>query len=94
MKLMVVCGSGLGSSFMVEMNIKAILKELNISGLEVEHCDLGSATPGSADVFIGAKDMADSMTHLGEVVSLDSIIDKDELRQKISEVLKDKGIIK
>ena len=27
MKIMAVCGSGLGSSFMVEMNIKKVLKK-------------------------------------------------------------------
>jgi PTS system ascorbate-specific IIB component len=26
MKIMAICGSGLGSSFMVEMNIKKVLK--------------------------------------------------------------------
>ncbi|EAZ9926392.1 PTS mannitol transporter subunit IIB, partial [Salmonella enterica] len=27
MKIMAICGSGLGSSFMVEMNIKKVLKK-------------------------------------------------------------------
>lgn len=39
MKIMAICGSGLGSSFMVEMNIKKVLKKLNIDA-EVEHSDL------------------------------------------------------
>ncbi|WP_246768937.1 PTS sugar transporter subunit IIB, partial [Salmonella enterica] len=46
MKIMAICGSGLGSSFMVEMNIKKVLKKLNIDA-EVEHSDLSSATPGA-----------------------------------------------
>lgn len=50
MKIMAICGSGLGSSFMVEMNIKKVLKKLNIDA-EVEHSDLSSATPGAADLF-------------------------------------------
>ena len=28
MKIMAICGSGLGSSFMVEMNIKKVLKKM------------------------------------------------------------------
>ena len=36
MKIMAICGSGLGSSFMVEMNIKKVLKKLEIEA-EVEH---------------------------------------------------------
>lgn len=53
MKIMAICGSGLGSSFMVEMNIKKCLK-LDIEA-EVEHSDLSSATPGAADLFVMAK---------------------------------------
>jgi len=49
MKIMAICGSGLGSSFMVEMNIKKVLKKLEIDA-EVEHSDLSSATPGAADL--------------------------------------------
>lgn len=59
MKIMAICGSGLGSSFMVEMNIKKVLKKLNIDA-EVEHSDLSSATPGAADLFVMAKDIAAS----------------------------------
>ena len=39
------CGSGLGSSFMVQMNIESILSELGVTGVEVEHYDLGGADP-------------------------------------------------
>ena len=35
MKFMAACGSGLGSSFMVEMNINKVLGELGVSGVEV-----------------------------------------------------------
>ena len=31
------CGSGLGSSFMVQMNIESVLKELGVTNVEVEH---------------------------------------------------------
>ena len=31
-RIMAVCGSGLGSSFMVEMNITDVLNELGVSG--------------------------------------------------------------
>lgn len=49
MKIMAICGSGLGSSFMVEMNIKKVLKKMGVEA-EVEHSDLSSAIPGAADV--------------------------------------------
>ncbi|WP_152657890.1 PTS sugar transporter subunit IIB [Oceanobacillus sp. CFH 90083] len=93
MKFLTVCGSGLGTSFMVEMNINQILQELGVDGIEVAHSDLSSATPGDADVFFLAKDIADGGSHLGEVVVLESIIDMDELREKVEKVVREKGYL-
>ncbi|MCW6659141.1 PTS sugar transporter subunit IIB [Aerococcaceae bacterium NML191292] len=91
MKILAVCGSGLGTSFMVEMNIQQVLSELGVTGVEVEHSDLSSATPDSADIFFLAKDIAEGGAHLGEVVVLDSIIDMDELRDKVRETMQKHG---
>lgn len=88
MTFMAVCGSGLGTSFMVEMNIKTVLNNLGINDIEVSHTDLGSATSGMADVFFLAKDIAEGGMHLGKVVVLDNIIDMDELEVKVKEGLK------
>ena len=78
---------------MVEMNINQILGELGVTGVEVSHSDLSSATPGDADVFFLAKDIAEGGAHLGEVVVMESIIDMDELRTKVTQVLEEKGLI-
>lgn len=82
MKVLVVCGSGLGSSFMIEMNIKKVLKELEIEA-EVNHSDLGSAKGEKADVYVGTRDIADQLVDLGgDVISLKSMIDMKELKEK------------
>ncbi len=84
MKIMAICGSGLGSSFMVEMNIKKVLKKMNIEA-EVEHSDLSSATPGAADLFVMAKDIAASASVPdNKLVVLTNIIDINELENKLS----------
>lgn len=93
MKILTVCGSGLGTSFMVEMNIKQVLGELGITDVEVDHSDLSSAAPGDADVFFLAKDIAEGGAHLGEVIVLESIIDMNELKEKVTKVMKEKGKI-
>ena len=41
--IMAVCGSGLGSSFMVEMNITDVLNELGISDYKASHNSLADA---------------------------------------------------
>jgi len=83
MKIMAICGSGLGSSFMVEMNIKKVLKKMNIEA-EVEHSDLSSAMPGAADVFVMAKDIAESASVPAfQLVVINNIIDINELEAKL-----------
>ena len=74
MKILAICGSGLGSSFMVEMNIKA----------DVEHSDLSSATPGAADLFVMAKDIAASASvPETQLVVINNIIDINELEAQL-----------
>ena len=93
MKIMAVCGSGLGSSFMLEMNVQDVLNELGVSDVEVSHCDLSSATPDMADLFIMAKDIAEGAAHLGDIVVIDSIIDLEGLRKKLTEALERRGVL-
>lgn len=84
MKFAAVCSSGLGSSFMVEMNIQTVLTDLGVSDVEVTHFDMGSASPELADTFFVGADLADSASHLGNVIVLNSIIDLDELKEKVT----------
>ena len=84
MKILVCCGSGLGSSFMMEMNIKNVLKELGVQG-EVTHCDLSSAAGNKSDIYVGTRDIATQLEGLGGiVVSLNNMIDKKEMPDKIA----------
>ncbi|APB30625.1 PTS sugar transporter subunit IIB [Vagococcus teuberi] len=93
MKFAAVCSSGLGSSFMVEMNIKTVLDSLGVSNVEVTHYDMGSASPELADTFFVGADLAESAMHLGNVVVLDSIIDMDELKEKVEKECQKQGLI-
>jgi PTS system ascorbate-specific IIB component len=93
MKILVCCGSGLGSSFMMEMNINRLLKELNIKGVEVDHTDLSSAAGYKADLYVATRDIAGQLTSLGQVVSLNNMIDKKELREKLVAVFKEKNLM-
>ncbi len=94
MKILVCCGNGLGSSFMMEMNINNILKELNVSGVEVDHSDLGSAKGTRADVYVATRDLVDQLSSVdGKIISLNNMLDKNELKEKVTELLKEKGII-
>jgi ascorbate PTS system EIIB component len=85
MKIMAVCGQGLGSSFMVEMNIKKVLKKLNVDA-EVTHADLASVAADQADIFVMTKDLASSSgLPADKLVVLSNIIDINDLESKLVE---------
>ncbi|MGH2233578.1 PTS sugar transporter subunit IIB, partial [Enterococcus faecalis] len=46
MKTFTVCQSGLGTSFMVKMNIQQILEEVGVDrdNFQIDHTDVGSAS--------------------------------------------------
>lgn len=93
MKFLAMCSTGLGSSFMVRMNIESIVGELGLQGVTVEHSDLSSAGSDSADVFFVAKDLEDAAQGLGDVVVLNSIIDMDELREAVKSAAVRHGLL-
>lgn len=94
MKFMAICGSGLGSSFMVEMNIQDVLNDLGVTSVEVSHSDISSASDNDADVFFLARDVAENVSlDSSKIVVLDSIIDKEELRDKVTKVVEENNLI-
>ncbi len=81
--IMAVCGSGLGSSFMVEMNITDVLNELGITDYQASHNSLADATSDQADIFVTGLDLETSASHLPNLIVLNSLLDKDELKEKL-----------
>lgn len=59
-KVLCFCGSGLGTSFMMEMNAKKALKSLGITDVEVDHTTIDDIVPGAADLFICGADLLQS----------------------------------
>lgn len=96
MKLSCVCQSGLGTSFMVQMNLQSILQEegLDNNEFELDHIDVGSATPDAADYFFVEATLAAALPNIPKekIVPLHSIIDKEETRRALNTVLDNNGI--
>ncbi|WP_123053398.1 PTS sugar transporter subunit IIB [Clostridium sp. JN-1] len=97
MKIIAVCQSGLGSSFMVQMNIQQVLQEegVNADNIQLEHSDVGSVTAESADYFFVESTLAGALSSIpkDKIVSLKSLIDKEEIRKQINKILDKENII-
>lgn len=86
--ILVVCGNGLGTSLMMEMAVKEVLKKLNVEAL-VSHEDLSSALSSSADIWVAASDVANQLKEAGKdnVISLTNIFDKAALETQLAEMI-------
>lgn len=86
-KVLVVCGNGLGSSFIIEMNVKKILTELGMQA-EVSHTDLASSKSEQADLYLGAKDIICNLEDGTRTVSgLTNILDLNEIKEALQKHL-------
>lgn len=82
-KILVVCGNGLGSSFIVEMNVKKILAELGIQA-EVSHTDLATSKTEQADVYLGSKDIVGQLEDGKRyVIGLQNILSQPEIKEAL-----------
>lgn len=86
-KIMCACGSGLGSSLMVQMNIDDVLRDLGKTDVTVDHTTISDVVPGAADLFVIGRDLENFVSDIPEEqkVILVNIVDKDELKTKLQE---------
>jgi PTS system ascorbate-specific IIB component len=83
MKILVVCGNGLGSSFMMSMNVQKAMKELNIEGT-CSHTDLASAKSENADYFIGSPEIMEQLNDgKRKVISLINMFSLEEIKKAL-----------
>ncbi|MFV0551650.1 MAG: PTS sugar transporter subunit IIB [Anaerorhabdus sp.] len=82
--IMCCCGSGLGSSMLVKMNVEKVLKKLDITGIDIIHSSVSDAIPGAADLFVVGSDLENFTKNLPCVIYLDNIVSLPELEEKLS----------
>lgn len=96
MKIYAVCQSGLGTSFMVQMNIESALEEAGVdtSQFTVDHTDSGSVSGDMADYFFAEKTLVPALVNLPEekIVALNSIIDAEEIKENVNRILDENSI--
>ena len=83
-RIMCCCGSGLGSSMIVSMNVQRTLKKLGITGVSCEHTAISEINENSADLFVVGKDLAPVVSHYNKpIIVLDQLMDMNEIETKI-----------
>ena len=81
--IMCCCGSGLGSSMMVQMNIEKALKNMGVTGVSAAHTSLSEVNPKAADLFVVGKDIYPQVKDYPRVICLKKIMSMKELTEKL-----------
>lgn len=84
-KILCFCGSGLGTSFLMEMNAKKALNNLGITDVEVDHTTIDDIVPGAADLFICGADLLPNAERAGRAIGLNNMVSMDEMTAKLKE---------
>lgn len=95
MRVIAVCGMGMGTSLMLFMEIQSLAKKHGFK-IEGEATDLGSAMGKKCDFYVASAEIANQLK-VGDtiVVGINNIIDKKEIESKVLPVmqeLSEKGV--
>lgn len=85
MKIITVCGNGIGSSLMLAMKIQEICDEQGIKA-DVESCDLSAAVGKKCDLFITVKELASNFDSKKTLI-VRSYINKKKITEDILDAL-------
>ncbi|MBR2809419.1 MAG: PTS sugar transporter subunit IIB [Erysipelotrichaceae bacterium] len=93
MKIVAICGCGMGSSVMLKINVQKVLADLGVEAT-VENSDLatGKAAAADADLILIGRELVDAIDLTGyNVIVLDNFINKNEIKERLEEYFKQEG---
>lgn len=89
MKIITVCGNGIGSSLMLAMKIQEICDEEGIKA-DVESSDVSAAVGKKCDIIVTVKELAPHFNKENTLI-VRSYINKKKIKEDILEKLKEKS---
>ncbi len=91
LRVLTVCGVGMGSSLILGMSVEEVLRDLGVAA-EVEATDVSSARGMQADVILGQGLHTEELKGRAPVVvTVSNFMDKQGLRQQLTGALKGVG---
>ena len=81
--IMCCCGGGVGSSFIVQMNVESLLKKHGIEGVSVDHVSVSEISMHKVDLYVVGSDLAPFQQDKPRVIELEIIMAMPELEEKL-----------
>ena len=85
MKIVAVCGMGIGTSVLLKMNTEKVLDQLGVDG-QVEAADISAARGSASDanLVLTSAELAEELGQVdAEVVVIDNFFDMEEITAKL-----------
>lgn len=89
MKIIAVCGMGIGTSVLLKINAEKVLRMLDLEAT-VEAADVATVRKVSSDaqIILTTPDLVDQLQGLpAEIISIQHVFDLEELSTKLSKAL-------
>lgn len=86
MKIVAVCGMGIGTSVLLKMNAEKVLQDLGIDA-DIEAADIGVARGAAqtAQIVLTSEELASEIGDVpAEVIVIENFFDLDEIHKKLS----------
>jgi len=89
MKIVTVCGLGVGSSLILKSTVGSAMKRLN-KDATIEHWDMGTVKGKEYDLLVTTRGFEEHFKSQDNVIYIDSIVDVNEATEKIKRYLENK----
>lgn len=90
LKVITVCGLGVGSSLIMKMTVDSAMKQLGVN-CKVEHWDMGTVKGRECDFIVTTESFRKNFANQDNVVYVNNIVDVKEAKEKLEVYLKEKG---
>lgn len=88
LKVVTVCGNGIGSSLLLKMKIEELAKEAEID-IEAESVDSGNAQGVKADLIVTVKELASNFPEEQRVAIIRSYTNKKKIKEDVLPTLEE-----
>lgn len=90
MKIVAVCGMGIGTSVLLKMNAEKVLQDLGVDA-DIEAADIGVARGAAqtAEIVLTSQELAPEIGDVpAEVIVIENFFDLDEIHKKLSAAIR------
>jgi len=91
MRVLTVCGAGLGTGLLLRMYVQDVFDKLGIP-VEIEATDISSAKGIKSDLIVTSVTMVPALEEVETpIIGVKNVIDRDEIEQKLRSYFQSQG---